>query len=94
MTFDEVPYTVPGELLSAGCPYCTNGWANGPGLVYRCQCNPGEPHTISVPEPATPTQPSLWTRFKALSLPEQIGFGFYGLGLLVVLYCFSTFLHR
>lgn len=33
---------VPDSELADGCDYCYQGWAEGPGLVYRCGCNPGE----------------------------------------------------
>jgi hypothetical protein len=34
---------VPDEYQTEGCDDCENGWAEGPGLIYRCQCNPGQP---------------------------------------------------
>jgi hypothetical protein len=48
--FWNVHDNVLPELMGKGCPYCVNGWVNGPGLVYRCQCNPGRPLTIDVEE--------------------------------------------
>jgi hypothetical protein len=61
--FWEVHDNVPDELLVDGCDYCEEGWANGPGLVYRCQCNPGkagEPDTIRTePYPIVYERPSL-----------------------------------
>jgi hypothetical protein len=38
---------VPTSELADGCDYCFQGWAEGPGLVYRCGCNPGENHYYS-----------------------------------------------
>lgn len=38
---------VPTGLLAEGCPWCHSGWAMGPGLAYRCECNPGEPRFIN-----------------------------------------------
>lgn len=61
---DNVPY----DQLTAGCEWCESGWAEGPGLVYRCDnCNPGrdgDPHTFST-EPVYEPRPSLWERLRA-----------------------------
>lgn len=46
--FWNIHDNVPPEQFNAGCAYCHHGWVNGPGLVYRCMCNPGEPHTYDV----------------------------------------------
>jgi hypothetical protein len=46
--FWNIHDNVSPDQMSDGCPYCVNGWANGPGVVYRCLCNPGEPNTIDV----------------------------------------------
>ena len=43
--YQDVYSVVSADQLSAGCGYCAHGWAHGPGLVYRCACNPGTPDT-------------------------------------------------
>lgn len=56
---------VPDNQTTAGCTYCESGWAEGPGLVYRCDnCNPGkpgDPHTYSTEDkPPPPDRPRGW----------------------------------
>jgi hypothetical protein len=77
--FWEVHDHVPDECLAAGCDYCESGWAHGPGLVYRCQCNPGVPDIINTEPYATVNRrPSLGERTVALCI-------FLGLALLALL---------
>ena len=38
----EIDDNVPFERLTEGCKYCDRGWAHGPGIVYKCQCNETE----------------------------------------------------
>lgn len=44
--FWNIHDNVPVSMLSDGCDYCESGWANGPGVIYRCECNPGDPDYI------------------------------------------------
>jgi hypothetical protein len=48
-TEDAILRIVPNEELSNGCAYCYLGWAEGPGLIYKCECNETEgPYTYNV----------------------------------------------
>lgn len=62
--FWDVFDNVPVDMLTLGCEYCESGWAEGPGLVYRCDnCNPGQsgdPHTFSTTGDPVPDRPRGW----------------------------------
>lgn len=55
---------VPQDQQTGGCAYCEMGWAEGPGLVYRCgNCNPGksgDPHTYATDNAPVPDRPRGW----------------------------------